>query len=176
MKIFLNPGHGGKDPGAVSASGIKEADVCRKVAEILEERLKFNGYPVQLFQEKNHYTEVSKEENKSGAAVFISIHCNSAADRNANGAEVLYYTASSKGKECAAIMQKELIKATGLRNRGIKPRNDLHVLNRTKAPAILIELGFLSNPKEEKMLAQNPEMFANAIWEGIKAYKAKGLF
>lgn len=175
MKIFLNPGHGGCDPGAVGKSGLKEKDVAKKIVDILEERLKLNGYPVQVFQEKNHYTEVSREENKSGATLFISMHCNAAANSTAHGTEVLYYPTSSKGKELAQILQTELIKATGLYNRGIKPRGDLHVLKSTKAPAILAELAFISNPVEEKLLAEKPEIFANAIWEAIKAYKAKGL-
>ena len=73
----------------------------------------------------------------------------------------------------ATITQAELVKTTGLFNRGIKPRNDLHVLNRTKAPAILVELAFISNPTEEKLLNEKPEIFANAIWESIKKFKDK---
>ena len=176
MKIFLNAGHGGKDPGAVGKSGLKEKDVSARVVEILEERLKLNGYPVQVYQEKNHYTEVSKEANKSGATLFISVHCNSAANPEAHGTEVLYYPTSTKGKQLASILQQELVRATGLYNRGIKPRGDLHVLKATNAPAILVELAFISNANEEKLLKENPEIFANAIWEAIKIYKAKRLF
>ncbi len=175
MKIFLNAGHGGNDPGAVGKSGLKEKDVAARVVKILEERLVLNGYPVQTYQEKYRYTEVSKEENKSGATLFISIHCNSAANPNAYGTEVLYYPTSNKGKELAQILQKELTKSTGLYNRGIKPRGDLHVLKSTKAPAILAELAFISNVNEEKLLKEKPEIFANAIWEAIKIYKTKGL-
>ena len=68
-------------------------------------------------------------------------------------------------------MQQELINATGLTDRGAKPRKDLHVLNRTNAPAILIETAFLSNPEEETLLTLQPGIFANAIWEGIKRVK-----
>lgn len=175
MKIFLNPGHGGTDPGACSKSGTKESVVATKVAGILEARLKLNGYPVQVYQQKKTYFEISKEENKSGATCFISIHCNSSTNLNAHGCEVLYCTGSAKGKELATITQAELVKATRLFNRGIKPRNDLHVLNRTKAPAILVELAFISNPTEEKLLIEKPEIFANAIWEAIKKFKDKNL-
>ncbi len=175
MKIFLNPGHGGCDPGAVSKNGLKEKDVAARVVKILEERLKFNGYPVQTYQEAKHFTEVSKEANKSGATLFISVHCNSASNSKAHGTEVLYYPTSIKGKELASILQAELIKATGLYNRGIKPRSDLHVLKATNAPAILAELAFISNPEEEKLLKEKPEIFANAIWEAIKLYKTRGL-
>ncbi len=175
MKIFLNPGHGGCDPGAVGKGGLKEKDVTARVVKILEKRLKSNSYPVQVFQEKNHFTEVSEEANKSGATLFISVHCNSVVNPIAHGTEVCYYPTSSKGKELASILQTELIKATGLFNTGVKPRGDLHVLKATKAPAILAELAFISNPGEEKLLKEKPEMFANAIWEAIKVYKEKGL-
>lgn len=175
MKIFLNPGHGGTDPGAVSKSGTKESDITAKVAEILAARLKLNWYPVQVFQQSKNVYEVSKEENKSGATLFISIHCNSHTSSTANGTEVLYQKYSIKGGQLAKIMQEQLIKATGLSNRGIKPRENLHVLNKTKAPAILIELAFISNRKEEKLLKEQPELFAGAIWEAIKIYKKEGL-
>lgn len=174
MKIFINPGHGGTDPGAVSKSGTKESDIAAKVADILAKRLKLNWYPVQVYQQKHDYFEVSKEENASGANLFISIHCNSATNSTANGIEVLYQKYSIKGGQLAKIMQEQLIKATGLSNRGTKPREDLHVLNRTKAPAILIELAFISNKKEEKLLKEQPDLFANAIWEAIKIYKNEG--
>ena len=68
-------------------------------------------------------------------------------------------------------MQQELIKNLGLKNRGIKSSEDLHVLKRAKATAILIELAFISNSKEEILLREKPELFANAIWEGIKKIK-----
>lgn len=175
MKIFINAGHGGSDCGAVSKSGTKEADIALKISNILIDRLKLNGYPVTFYQQKKTYFEVSKEENKSKATLFISIHCNSSANPSAHGVEVLYNTCSGRGKQFAEIMQSELVKITGLTNRGIKPRSDLHVLNRTIAPAILVETAFISNPVEEKLLKENPKMFADAIWEAIKIYNKKGM-
>lgn len=175
MKIFINPGHGGTDPGAVSKKGTREAEVAKKISEILVNRLKLNGYPVVEYQQKQSYYEVSKEENKSGATLFISIHCNAAASGTAKGVEVLYNKYSIKGGRLADIMQKQLVKDTGLKDRGVKAREDLHVLNRTKAPAILIETAFITNPTEEKLLINKPELFANSIWEAIKIYNKEGL-
>lgn len=175
MKIFINAGHGGNDPGAVSKSGNKEADITAAVAELLAEKLRIYGYPVETYQQKEYLSEVSKKENQSGATLFISIHCNSFSDPEANGIETLYYKSSKKGLERAKIFQSELVKVTGLRDRGVKPRGDLHVLKATKAPAVLVELAFLSNPEEEKLLIAKPEIFANALWKGIKKLKTKNL-
>jgi len=171
MKIFINPGHGGKDPGTVSKNGLKEAEVCAKICNILAERLKLNGYSFQLYQQKDSLFEVSREENKSNSALFISIHCNSAENTKAEGTETWYYKYSIPGGKAAQIMQKELVKNLGLKDRGIKSSESLHVLKRTKATAILVELAFISNSKEEALLREQPELFANAIWEGIKKIK-----
>lgn len=171
MKFFINPGHGGSDPGAVSKNGLKESEVCKNIAEILAKRMKLNGYQFKVYQQKESLYEVSKESNKYGADVFISIHCNSASDTKANGTETWYYKYSIQGGKIAKVMQEELIKNLGLRDRGIKPSESLHVLKRTNACAILIETAFLSNSKEEKFLKENQEKIANAIWEGIKRIK-----
>ncbi len=169
-KIFINAGHGGNDPGAVSKNGTKEADITRKVSAYLAYKLIKKGYSVEFFQQTTSFTEVPKVENTSKSDLFISIHCNSWTDDKANGIEVYYYPSSTKGKKCAQIVQNELVSKVKLKDRGIKARTDLHVLKRTTAPAILIELAFLSNPEEEKQLLENPDLFADAIYKGIKKY------
>ena len=168
MKIFINAGHGGNDPGAVSKKGTYEKDIARTVSAILVQKLISSGYDVEYYQQKKSVADVSKVENTSNSDLFISIHCNASTNRTANGAEVLYYPTSTKGKKYAQLVQDELVKGTKLKDRGIKARNDLHVLKKTKAPAILVELAFISNEIEEKLLIQNPEMFAEAILQGIK--------
>ena len=169
MKIFLNAGHGGKDPGAISKNGNKEADITKKVCSLLAYELIKNGYNIEFYQQEKSVTDISEVENTSNSDLFVSIHCNAAVNETANGAEVLYYPTSTKGKEYALKVQKQLVKTTNLKDRGIKPRNDLHVLKRTKAVAILVELAFLSNQAEEKLLIENPELFANALLKGIKS-------
>ena len=158
-----------------SKHGIKESDVALAIGLQLFNRLKLNGYPVELYQQKETYFEISKEENKSGATLFISIHCNGVSDPAAQGIEVLYCEGSQKGEKLAEIMQKQLVDITGLEDRGTKARSDLHVLNRTNAPAVLVETAFLSNSNEETMIATAPELFADAIWEAIKIYNKEGL-
>ena len=172
MKIFLNPGHGGSDPGAVSKSGTKECVICKEICKILAEMLRLVWFDVEVYQQEKSFLEITQKENKSKAGLFVSVHCNSFSSAAANGVETLYYPTSSKGKEFATCVQKALIRATGLTNRGIKPRGDLHVLKSTVAPAVLVECAFLSNLKEESMLKNQPELFAAAIFEGIREYCA----
>lgn len=170
MKIFLNAGHGGPDPGAVSKSGLKEKDVTKRICEILAEKLRHFGVEVIEFQEQNSYFEISKAENKSGADLFVSVHCNSFSNTAACGVETCYFPTSANGKRLAGCIQKELINYTGLVDRGCKMRRDLHVLKATKAPAVLVETAFISNPEEEKLLKSRPEIFADGIFAGIKDY------
>ncbi len=170
MKIFLNPGHGGKDPGAVSKNGLKEKDVCKTICDILAKKLKADGHSVIVYQEQKTYFEVTQQENKSGAELFVSVHCNSFSNSAAHGVETLYYPTSVKGKKLAEFIQNSLLKSTELFNRGCKMRRDLHVLKATKAPAVLVECAFISNTVEEKLLKNYPEAFATGIFEGLKNY------
>lgn len=167
MKVFINAGHGGNDPGAVSKNGTKEKDINLQISALLAQRLIALGYDVEFFRQKKSLTEVAYTENSSDSDLFISIHCNSATNPTANGVEVLYYPTSVKGKKYAQLVQEELVKSTKLKNRGIKPRTDLNVLKKTFAPAMIVELAFLSNINEEKLLLENPEMFVNGILNGI---------
>ena len=170
MKIFLNPGHGGIDPGAVSKNGLKEKDVTKRICDILAQKLRDVGHLVIVYQEQKSFIEISKEENKSGANLFISVHCNSFSTPSANGVETLYYPISKNGARLAECVQNALLKQTGLFNRGCKMRRDLHVLKATKSPAILVETAFISNPEEEKLLRDKPEIFAEGIFKGIADY------
>ncbi len=170
MKIFINAGHGGSDPGAVSKNGTKEADITKKVSSLLACQLIQKGFNVEFFQQNKTLSEVSQVENNSKSDLFISIHCNSFSDSKANGIETLHYPTSTKGIKLARLVQNELVEATTLHDRGAKARADLHVLRKTKAVAILVELAFISNPEEEKLLLEEPKIFADAIAEGIKKY------
>ena len=170
MKIFINAGHGGNDSGAVSKNKTKEKEITRNVASFLAGMLIQKGYDIEFFQQKNSVNEVVTQENKSGAHLFISIHCNSAVGIAANGVEVLHYPNSGIGKSLAEKISKNISEYLEIKDRGAKERKDLRVLNGTKAPAVLVELGFLSNPDEEKLLIQEPYSFATAILEGIKEW------
>ncbi len=174
MKIFVNAGHGGDDSGAVSKNGTLEKDVTRRVAGLLVEMLIMKGYDVEFFQQKDSVEDVVKAEKTSNSHLFISLHCNSVENEAANGVEVLYYPTSGTGKALAEIISDNLAEYMELKNRGSKARKDLRVLNGTKAPAILIELAFLSNNKEEELLLKEPYSFASGIMKGLHKWEKMG--
>lgn len=170
MKIFVNAGHGGADSGAVSKHGFKEKDLTRSIAGFLVQMLIMAGYDVEFYQQTNSVNQIVEVEKNSNSHLFISLHCNAATNNSANGVEVLYYPSSGTGKALAEIISENLAQYMELKNRGIKARDNIRVLSGTKAPAILIELGFLSNEKEEKLLVNEPYSFAAAILKGVQKW------
>lgn len=167
MLICLDAGHGGSDPGACGAYS-KEKDITLKAVKSLGSILLELGFDVMYTRSADTYIALqarSAAANKANADVFVSVHCNSAADKSANGTETLCYSKCKLADE----VQKELIAEIGLRDRGIKVRKDLAVLNSTKMPAILVELAFISNAKEEAIL--NSNAFINKSTKAI----AKGI-
>lgn len=174
MKICIDPGHGGKDPGAVGPGGTKEKDVALAVAKYLEQELSPLA-KISLTRKTDEYRSLQERSalaNSIGADYFISIHCNAASDRAANGTETLIYGQGGEAEKLGAKVQSRVVATLGTRDRGIKARPELHVLARTKMPAILVELAFISNPLEERMLA-NPatqQKAARAIAEGVADY------
>lgn len=178
MKICIDPGHGQHDPGAVGPGGTKEKDVTLSVALKLGEKLKYNGFDI-VYTRTNDNPGFPKEQrqnlaqrvsiaNTSRADCFISIHCNSATSRTAHGTETYCVQLGYGAEKLARVIQKEIITATGLADRGVKTAN-FYVLKYTQMPATLIETAFISNPNEERLL-KDPEFqnkVATAIAKGV---------
>ena len=153
MKVCLDYGHGGKDSGSVSNDKkVYEKDLIVQIGRKLENQLKKNNIQYILTRKNDEYVELIDRcniANDNNVDLFVSIHINST-DRNkekVSGAEVCHYD----GQENAALATKvcnAICDVTGANNRGNKPRNNLVVLNSTKAKAILIECGFISNSME----------------------------
>lgn len=175
MKIFLNPGHSLKyDPGAIGASGTKECEINAKIAKATAERLQAAGHTVIVYQQQKRLADVAEMANASGASLFVSIHCNSAVNKQANGTETWHYTGCPVGKKFATKIQLEIIKAIGTRDRGTKSSRSLYVLRKTIMPAVLCEVAFISNKDECAMLSQGEyqkkigEAIAKGIIEALK--------
>lgn len=173
--VVIDPGHGGSDPGTTSISNKHEKDfnlaLSLKVQELL---LKEPDIEVLMTRDSDVYptrTERVQLANKLNADVFVSIHGNSVLKSpQANGTETYYYQRSSS-KELADAIHKRLIKAIGLKDRGVKEKS-LQVIRETKMAAVLLEVGFLSNISDEKLMLSNTVQYkaAQAIVDGIKEY------
>lgn len=178
--IVIDAGHGGSDAGAnreYNGTRVNEKDLTLSIALKTRDILKSNGYNVQMTRETDTYptlTARAQFANDANAAIFVSIHINSAESEEASGTEV-YYAPLNNGTEygvksstLAKAMLDNLISGLSSRNRGVKSAN--HLVTRTSLmPASLVEIGFISNEAEaEKMCsASYQQKAAQAIASGI---------
>ena len=183
LKTVIDPGHGGKDSGAVALDGeTYEKTVNLLVAERLMDKLSANSeISPTITRTRDEYIKLLDRagvSNDGDAHLFLSIHFNSADNSSAKGIEVLY--ASEKNvrikdtvqKDFASCLQKALIKETGAVDRGIKNRPAIIVLNKTKNVAALAELGFLSNEDDLENI-KDPDYIdklAQGLYNGIEDY------
>ncbi len=219
-KIVIDPGHGGRDAGAIGRKGTKEKDVNLAVAKYLKKELEKRGLEVYLTREKDTFITLgarTRFANRVGADLFLSLHCNASRriTKTSNGVEV-YFLSEAKtdweravaalenaslkyefpeqkvpdgvieailmdmaqaeflyeSQKLAEILQKTVSKNTGLADRGMKQAG-FYVLNGCYSPAVLIEMGFITTPKEEKLLRSKSfqKKIAKAIAEGILKFK-----
>ena len=170
MKIVcIDAGHGGKDPGAESG-GVQEKDIALTVALKVGALLK--DCEVIYTRTEDVYVGLSERAliaNQAKADLFVSIHCNSAPSASANGMEVYVHTTRSAASTRAAhAIYDRLLPASGLRGRGVKA-NDYAVLRETVMPAVLVELGFVSNDGDRaKLISEDwQNRAAETITSGI---------
>jgi len=175
--IAVDPGHGGSDPGAIGPSGAREKEINLIIAEKLINLLREAGATVVVTRSGDQ-TVIHQRRvdiiNSSNAEIMISIHANSFHNSESNGTETFYHAGSVNGaasRLLALHLQRELIAALGLRNRGVK-ESRFFVLRNVRIPAVLTELAFISNPAEERILLEPAaqERAAMAIYRGIEAY------
>ena len=177
MKVFINPGHapnGVPDPGAVSdVTGLRECDVALSVGKLVEHYLNAVGIETTVLQSDDLY-EVCTEANNLDADLFISIHCNSVESPYAEGTETWYCAGSNDGKHLAECIQSQIVDHLGTVDRGVKMatpgKNGLYVLTNTDMPAVLVELAFISNEDDERLLRNVQDEFARAIARGVTDY------
>ena len=175
--IVLDAGHGGFDPGAVG-SNLQEKEVNLKIVERLESILKSHGFKVMLTRKDDTFISLNKRvkiANNNGARIFISVHNNSSSKNTSNGTET--FIAPNKTGDSLLLaenIQKQLIDRLELVDRGVK-KEHLYVVKYTEMPAVLVEVAFLSNPREEKLLQVDGFLTeaAVAISQGIFDYFEK---
>lgn len=171
-KVLIDPGHGGRDPGAVNGNK-HEAVAALSIAKKVGNRLKAKGITVKYSRAGNKFVSIPDRcrlSNDFDADLFVSIHLNSATNKKASGIETWRYEhVGPTTRSLANHVQSELIGVTGAKDRGVKTTTGLYVLKHTKASAILIEVGFISNDEEaKKLFSENyQDKIARAIAAGI---------
>lgn len=187
MKILIDPGHGGFDPGAC-ANGMRECDFVMEAARYLMQYLRVKGHSVYLTRSADYALGNDKGddlearcdvERDCGPDLFLSLHCNAVLSQAANGFEVW----TSIGKTRADLFAEHLVNAfhkvfplrrlrrdfaDGDQDKERTPaQKDLYVLANTRCPAVLVEMGFLTNPEEASWLRDNQLAIVKALAEGV---------
>jgi N-acetylmuramoyl-L-alanine amidase len=157
-----------KDGGGTSGvvSGLREADLNMRVANRVKALLERAGVRVVMTRTKTEGVSMgniarARIANRAGAALFLRIHADGSSDPTARGTHVLYpalrqgwtddvYTAS---KRAATVVQSETRRALGFPDRGLQERTDFTGFNWADVPVILVEMGFMTNPTEDRLLA-----------------------
>lgn len=220
MRIVVDPGHGGKDPGATKAR-YREKDWNLAVGKELAKLLKKGGFEVKMTRDSDEFialTDRSKISNNFKADLFVSIHTNSTKNKNANGFEVYFRSDKPTDKEAAATaaleneamqyeevhynfvdallqslakneyinessklagyVSNEVYKQEGIKiavkKNGIRQAN-FYVLRGVQSPAILVEMGYISNTKDRGRLSQSSvqKKMAKGIYNGVVSYAQK---
>jgi N-acetylmuramoyl-L-alanine amidase len=187
--ILIDAGHGGRDGGAVSRSGILEKHVNLSISLKLREKLQSQGYQIMMIREKDedfygNYSDVNtakrhdlntrcRIKRDSNCDFFISIHQNYFNQSNCKGAQV-WYSRNEESKNFAKILQENMVKDLGKNHREEKPAKDSYKILRcyTNIPSIIVECGFLTNPEEEKKLVtvEYQDKIAECIAKSIIQY------
>ena len=181
--ITLDPGHGGSDPGAIGASGLKEKQITLEISLRVKELLEKEGAKVYMTRttDKDVYgpnasdrAELQARVNvaeKYNSDLFISLHINSSVNKSVGGFSSYYYPKTDNDLKIAKAIQDKFAKNFGVDNLGVRQAN-FYVVKRCSMPATLLEMCFISNPKEEKLMKSRwfQKKTARLIVEGVENY------
>lgn len=182
IRVFIDQGH---NPSGVNAgaegNGLREQDVTYVVGKALADMLRDDPrFAVRL--SRNTPTESLGTSNATSLATrvrmanswpanyFISIHCNSNPNPAINGSEAYVYQSGTQAFWLGQHIIQGLVNQAGTRDNGVRVNSSLYVLRRTTMPAVLVELGYLSNPGDAMKLRDDPRSFARGIYEGMMSY------
>lgn len=182
--IAVDAGHGGADPGAIGVTGTKEKDINLALAQKLEALLTEKGAVAVMTRTNDHvYSDIKREEldhraekvTQSDAELFLSIQCNAVHNSSLRGAQTFYYPESKKGHLLAECIQNRFVKTLKNTEREALTLSSAYIMSKLDIPAIMVEVGFLSNAEEEALLKD--EAYQNrlitAIYGGITDYYEK---
>jgi N-acetylmuramoyl-L-alanine amidase len=171
--VVVDPGHGGRDVGAVGLNGLYEKNVILPIGLELAEILKRQGMQVVLTRSKDVFIDLAPRvaiANRAKARAFVSVHANSAGDNSSvNGLETYYYNSNSL--KLAQTVHRNILQRISVRDRGVK-RARFYVIRNTTMPAILVEVGFVTGSQDGRNLGSSSyrRKMAEAIAQGVIQY------
>lgn len=175
FRVVIDPGHGGRDPGAIGIGGLQERDVVNDISSQVSSILERQGVQVVMTRSTDRTLELSDRTaiaNRSGADIFVSIHANaiSLSRPEVNGAETYYYS-SRAGYQLASSIHRSVLQRTGMGDRGVREAR-FYVLRNTSMPAALVETGFVTGSQDAARLRNSAfrTRMAEAIAAGILDY------
>jgi len=182
IKIFIDQGH---NPEGVNAGaegfGYREQDINYAVGTRLAQLLREDGR-FEVRTSRNSPTDTLGTSNATslaarvnaandwGADYFISIHANASTNPAANGTEVYVYREGSVAAALAQEVLEGIVNRMGTKDNGVRVNPSLYVLRRTRMPAILVELGYITNAEDVQKMTEDPWGFAQGIYTGILNY------
>lgn len=182
IKVFIDQGHNPRNPNAgAEGNGLREQDLVYEIGVRLAALLNADpNFEVRL--SRNSPTEILGTSNAESlrlrvaaanswpADIFISLHANASTNPGARGSEGLVYRIPSTAANLSEDIIDQLSLITGLPNRGTTARPGLYVLRRTAMPAVLVELGYITNAGDAALMRDDPYVFALGVYNGIKQY------
>ena len=184
--IYIDPGHGGIDGGAITNSGIYEKDIVLDISYEIKYFLELNGLSTRMTRtgdydlassnapnrKKEDINNRVKMMNNNECILAISIHANAYSDKNQKGSQVFYNDKSLSSKKMGNIIQENLKKKLGNTNRKAMNIENKYILENVNCPICIVEVGFLSNNEEGNLLSGDSyrRLVAYAISEGIIKY------
>ena len=182
IKIYIDQGHNPQNPNAgAEGNGLREQDIVFRIGILLADLLRANPEFEVRLSRPTAQTQIGSSNTTSlqqrvadanawGADYFLSLHTNASEISSASGVEAFAFSKESPAFALGEDILAALSASTGLRNRGMQVRSGLYVVRKTVMPSILIELGFISNPNDARLMSQQPELFARGIYNGILDY------
>ena len=182
IRIYIDQGHNPQSPNAgAEGNGLREQDIVFRIGVSLKALLDENPEFESRLSRPTAETVLGNSNAASlrvrveqavafDADLFLSLHCNASVNSEVSGSEALVFARNTTSYSIAEVLLTALTEATGLRNRGVLIRPGLYVLRRTPMPAVLMELGFITNPSDAALLRDNPVLFARGLYNGLVRY------
>ena len=182
IKIYIDQGHNPVNPNAgAEGNGLREQNIVYRIGQELATLLRSNGNFEVRLSRPTPETQLGtsnasslaarvRDANNWGADYFISLHTNASDLAAATGSEAFAFSESGRGFALGKDIVAGLAAETGLPDRGTFTRPSLYVLKRTDMPAVLVELGFITNSRDARLMNEQPELFARGVYDGILTY------